>query len=1239
MENTGKQRILGLDTGTNSLGWAVVDRLPYGGYELIDKGVHIFQEGVNIEKGTIEKSRAAERTEHRSLRKIYWRRKVRKIRLLAVLSNAGLCPPLSSEELHTWRVEGIYPLRNENFMRWQRTDENKGINPYAARCQCIERELDMENRIDRYLLGRALYHITQRRGFLSNRKDRTDDKNSESGKVKEGIKDLTQKIQDAGCEYLCQYFHQLYQRGERIRSCYTDRKEHYEKEFDAICKKQHLGEALVNELRKVIFEQRPLKSQRRGVAKCPFEPSKHCAPVSHPLFEEFRLWSFIRNIKMQTPADNGLRMLTDEEVNKILPLWFRKSKANFHFEDIAKTLAGKDKYCYYKSAEEKPYRFNYYLDTNVAGCPVSAQLKEIFGEEILKNRDTVDTVWHALDFFTDDMKLREWGIRHFNLTDEQADALVKIRLPQGYASLSLKAMENIVPLMRDHGMIYSAATLVAKLRDLTRDYPFDTDFDGEVDAYLKTDIEDYLTIPTDKDGKPTMTREERKQALDNKWKTHYNLSDIDIQKLYHPSMIEEYRKVEHKTKEGVYQLDSPRISALKNPMAMRSLFRMKAVVNQLLKDGTIDENTIIHIEFARELNDANRRAALRQYQAALRKEREEAVEAIKDVVPNPSDDDILKYLLWKDQGGKCVYTGKTISISALGRCTYTGREISLKALYNGTEFDIEHTVPRSMGGDTTRENLTICDAKFNREVKKNRLPSQLSEQQQAIVQANIEEWKKKYEDLGKQLRRMKGSTSGLSTKDAKDRVITKRHLLEMQRDFWKNKYKTFTISSDDVKGFTRRQGTDISVISRYGRLYLLSLFNRVDVVKGSMTAAFRKIWGIQSAYEKKNRENHVHHCIDAITIACMGKQEYDDLSAWYHADEENRSHNSGQYIPKPWQTFTEDIKNIEREILVAHYTANPMGKQTRKKLRDSQGHIIRDKQGNPRYATGDTARGVLHNDMIYGMITNSHDMDDKHAAGKRFAVKRIPLRDVDIKNVVDPIVKQVIIDAITRYGSLQNAITAEQENNDGSIWLNKEKGVRLKKVRCFQDNAINAKPIRPLRDLSEKEYKRNHYSMTNGNYMSAIYEGVDEKGKRKRTFEIRSLFEAAQAYSRNEPLVPATKDGCHLIMTLKLGDLVLLYESTPDEVRNASQKELVKRLYKITGMSDSSGLQITLRHQQEARDAGVLKNEYGNPKTGLFNAQQDIYPRRMLLHTQFNALVQGQDFEISDTGKITFKQC
>ena len=408
MEIDTKQRILGLDTGTNSLGWAVVDRLPESGYELVDKGVHIFQEGVNIEKGTQEKSRAAERTKYRNQRKQYWRRKVRKILLLQELSNAGLCPFLTSEELRAWRVEGIYPLSNEAFMRWQRTDENKGINPYAARCKCVEQELDMESRQDRYLLGRALYHIAQRRGFLSNRKDQTND--PEKGVIKEGIKELTQKIQDAGCEYLCQYFYQLYQRGERIRSCYTDRKEHYEKEFAAICEKQHLNEALAAKLHKIIFVPRQPKKQQSGIAKCPFEPSKHCAPISHPLFEEFRMWSFIRNIKVQTPEDSELRTLSNEEITKILPLWFRKSKANFNFEDIAKTLAGKGKYCYYKSSEDKPFRFNYHLDSSVAGCPISAQLKGIFSEDILQYRAKVDDIWNALDFYTDDLKLREWGI-------------------------------------------------------------------------------------------------------------------------------------------------------------------------------------------------------------------------------------------------------------------------------------------------------------------------------------------------------------------------------------------------------------------------------------------------------------------------------------------------------------------------------------------------------------------------------------------------------------------------------------------------------------------------------------------------------------------------------------------------------------------------------------------------------------------------------------------------------------
>ena len=761
-----------------------------------------------------------------------------------------------------------------------------------------------------------------------------------------------------------------------------------------------------------------------------------------------------------------------------------------------------------------------------------------------------------------------------------------MRLPQGYASLSLKAIENILPLMRDHGLIYPSATLIAKLHDLLKGY----DFDEEVDAYLINDIEDYLTIPTDKDGKPLMSREERKQILENKWKQHYNLSDKDLQKLYHPSMIEEYRKVENKT-DGVYQLGSPRISALKNPMAMRALFRMKAVINQLLKEGTIDENTIVHIEFSRSLNDANRRAALRQYQTILRDEREKAIEAIKSYASNPSNDDILKYLLWKEQDGKSIYTGN---------------DIPLPSLYKGTEYDIEHTIPRSMGGATIRENLTVCEATFNRSIKKTLLPSQLSESQQKIILANIQPWKEKFEALNKQVRRMETSP--------------RKRLLEMQRDYWRDKYEAFIKEEKDVQGFTRRQGTDISVISRYGRLYLLSLFNRVDVVKGSMTAEFRKAWGVQETYEKKDRTNHVHHCIDAIMIACMGKREYDEYAALYRTIDEHRDAVRGLIIPKPWQGFTEDIKNIEKEILVAHYTPNPMGKQTKKKLRDNNGRILRDKNNKPLYTTGATARGSLHLDTQYGAI--EHEGQIKY-------VLRMAIDDTRLKpeNIVDDAVRQKVQDAIHVYGSIAKALEVSP------IWMNEEKRIAIKKVRVFT-NVTDPLHIRQQRDLSKHEYKRTFHVNNEVNDLFLIYEGKNAKGETCRSFSVISNLEAAKRYNSQDTqeIIPVKdNNGYPLKMILRVGTMLLIYQNSAEELYHADNITLAKRLYKVIGFGKDG--RIKIRYQQEAREAKELGQFLAIDYSKL--GVQTVQAR--MSYSKFNALVHGKDFELTETGKIVFK--
>ena len=242
------EKRLGIDVGTNSLGWAIVE-VDDEGCTLLDRGVDIFQEGVAREKNQ-EKPAVQDRTDARALRRHYFRRRLRKIALLRVLVRHDLCPALSEEQLNAWQGKGIYPL-DDAFIRWQRTDDNADRNPYRDRFRCLTEELDLACREERYVLGRALYHLCQRRGFLSNRKDAGNE--AEEGKVKQEIKTLSADMAAAGCEYLGEYFYRLYQRKEKIRKHYTARNEHYLAEFRAICRKQRLDEELRQALEKAIF--------------------------------------------------------------------------------------------------------------------------------------------------------------------------------------------------------------------------------------------------------------------------------------------------------------------------------------------------------------------------------------------------------------------------------------------------------------------------------------------------------------------------------------------------------------------------------------------------------------------------------------------------------------------------------------------------------------------------------------------------------------------------------------------------------------------------------------------------------------------------------------------------------------------------------------------------------------------------------------------------------------------------
>ena len=1208
-------KILGIDTGTNSLGWAIVEKQA-DEYHLLDKGVNIFQEGVKIEKG-IESSKAAERTAHKAARVRNYRIKLRKIRLLRILSDAHLCPPLSKAELSAWRLKKEYP-KNELFMQWQSTDDESEKTPYAYRHKCLHECLDFNSMTDRYILGRAFYHIIQRRGFLSNRKDQSGD---DTGKVKESISNLTQEMHDDGYEYLGDYFYSLYNKGEKIRNHYTARNEHYLAEFKAICEKQkldeNLGPEIVRQIEKAIFDQRPLKSQKGQVGKCVFEKNKTKCPSSHPMYEEFRMLSFINNIKIQTPNDSALRPLSAEEREIIMPLFFRKSKKQFDFEDIAKKLAPKKHYGFYKKSSdaEMPYLFNFPMDTSVSGCPVTAALKDIFGENWIdalfetytlaegKSRlDVVNDIWHALFFYTDETKLAEFGKNRLQLNDEEAKKFSEISLPSDYASLSLKAICKILPYLR-RGLIYSHAVFLGNLCEMMPQYEWN------IEEMRNAAIDNVIHEMNQIDSKDARTFE---VCIKEYLKEQYHVSDEKLKKLYHPSMMEMYPKVQHTNNHGVYQLGSPRIDSVRNPMAMRSMFRLRKLVNRLLEEGKIDQDTEIHIEFARELNDANKRNAIAAYTKENQNKNDEARKKIRILFKaetgndiEPTDVDVLKYVLWEEQGHICLYTGKQIRIS-----DFVGAN---------PKFDIEHTIPRSVGGDSTRMNLTLCDSRFNREIKKTKLPTELSEHDD--IMARVNDWREKYESLDGQIRRQKKLSKGATTKDQKDALIRKRHLLELQRDYWRGKYLRFTMESVP-DGFSRRQGTDISVISKYARLYLKSLFKHVYTVKGIATSDFRKIWGIQKVYSKKERVNHVHHCIDAIVIACIGLDEYNKLGAYYHDEENHEWYGmSKAYFKKPWSTFVEDVEKVQDEILVYHYTPDNMPKQGRRRI------LI---DGKKVLSKGDAARGSLHNDTYYGAIESD---------GVVKYVKRINLasmKENDVKNIVDDTVRGIIEAAINEKGF--------KEAMSSTIWMNEEKQIPIKKVRCYTPSVTKPLNIRQQRDVSSKEYKQQYHVTNDSNYLLALYIGKDKKGKEKREFEIINMLQTAQYFKTSNDKVAVGKNIVPLksehdypfAYSLKIGTMVLLYEKSPNEIWDASLMDNNKRLYKVVGLSamrmkgrNVDYATIKLKHHEEARLSTELK-----AKNGAFKQGEELRPSIIMLHTQLNALVQGYDFEINELGKI-----
>lgn len=419
MASVNEKYRLGLDIGTNSIGWAAVklsdDGEPCG---LLDMGVHIFPDGRDEES---KQSNAVQRRMARGQRRSRDRKLSRSNRLMQALINCGLMPEEAEER-----------------------KKLEASDPYALRARALDEPLEP------FELGRALIHLNQRRGFKSNRKAEGDEK--EDGQVRAAISELSRRVETSGARTLGEFLARQRQKGQAIRArpdtgLRADRAM-YQAEFKAIREKQKPHRDLNcqqwNALQDIIFHQRPLRPVEPGWCQFEYENDEQRAARALPVFQEFRILQEVNNLRVRVGIEPERPLNEDER--KYLLQQLREGKDI----NLNKPTGLLNRLTFNLSAGGRE---------SIKGDEVSARLAKpaLFGKKwlALSLNERNEIARFLLDA-EDPEVVRLSAANEWGLNAEQAEAVANVSLPSGYGNLSEKAIRKLLPHL-ERGRVYSDA--------------------------------------------------------------------------------------------------------------------------------------------------------------------------------------------------------------------------------------------------------------------------------------------------------------------------------------------------------------------------------------------------------------------------------------------------------------------------------------------------------------------------------------------------------------------------------------------------------------------------------------------------------------------------------------------------------------------------------------------------------------------------------------------------------------
>ena len=694
-------------------------------------------------------------------------------------------------------------------------------------------------------------------------------------------------------------------------------------------------------LNDILFYQRPLKSKKSLISNCPYEEyfyiengEKKVSPIkciakSNPLFQEFRLWQFIQNLRIyQREIEIDGKLHTDEDVTNE---WLKNEDDYVQLFDWLNDRPSIKQdvllNSYFKIKKEKgkdlyPYRWNYVEDKeypcNETRSEILTGLKKCEINEDFLNSDMEMSLWHLLYSIEDkkeiELALKTFASKH-SLNEKFVEIFKKIKpFAKDYGSCSEKAIKKLLALMR-MGKYWKEECIDENTKNR-----IDKIINAEYDENIRNRVRD-LSIDLKKisqfKGLPV-------------WLACYIVYDRyseakEIEKWESPECIDNYLR---KFKQH----------SLRNPIVEQVVTETLRTVRDIWKqEGSIDE---IHLELGRELKNPaevrkkmteriqqNENTNLRikallmefanpemgienvrphspSQQDILRIYEENALDNLskddkdyQDIskiskLAQPSKSEIVKYKCWLEQKYRSPYTGKQISLSKLFTSAY----------------EIEHVIPQSRYFDDSFSNKVICESEVNK-LKDNQLGFEFIKNHH-----------------GEKIQLSQGETVEILSVDAYESFV-KEH-------YFNNRGKMKKLLLENIPDeFIERQLNDSRYISKMIKGLLSNIVREKDSneeyeqeaisknlipCNGSITDRLKKDWGMNDAWNSivlprfqrlnhitgkdcftttnaegheipampielqkgfnKKRIDHRHHAMDAIVIACTTRDHVNLLN-------------------------------------------------------------------------------------------------------------------------------------------------------------------------------------------------------------------------------------------------------------------------------------------------------------------------------------------------------------------------